>query len=119
MKKIYTILVLSLLPFTYQFAQGQTDSAEVVVNKPVRFVWESGYLIDQQTSKISPVNTLESVIQHKFGGMGNGKKDLFGIMAPGANVRIALDYVIAKNLLLRPVKPCPQVLRCLYTSGGC
>ncbi|MEK7720255.1 MAG: DUF5777 family beta-barrel protein [Bacteroidota bacterium] len=65
------------------------------------------------------VNTLESVIQHKFGGMGNGKKDLFGIMAPGANVRIALDYVIAKNLLLRPVKPCPQVLRCLYTSGGC
>jgi hypothetical protein len=101
MKKFYTILVLSLLPFTFQFAQGQTDSTatepEVVINKPVRFVWESGYLIDQQTSKISPVNTLESVIQHKFGGMGNGKKDLFGIMAPGANVRIALDYVIAKN----------------------
>jgi len=102
MKKIYTILVLCLLPFTFQFAQGQTDSTatepEVVVNKPVRFVWESGYLINQQTSKISPVNTLESVIQHKFGGMGNGKKDLFGIMAPGANVRIALDFVIAKNL---------------------
>ncbi|MCK9411926.1 MAG: DUF5777 family beta-barrel protein [Prolixibacteraceae bacterium] len=102
MKKTFIFLVLSLLPFTYQFAQGQTDSTatepEVVVNKPVRFVWESGYLIDQQTSKISPVNTLESVIQHKFGGMGNGRKDLFGIMAPGANVRIALDYVIAKNL---------------------
>lgn len=100
MRKTFIFLVLSLLPFTYQFVQGQTDSTatEVAVNKPVRFVWESGYLIDQQTSKISPVNTLESVIQHKFGSMENGKKDLFGIMAPGANVRIALDYVIAKNL---------------------
>jgi hypothetical protein len=100
MKKPFIFLLLSLLPFTYQMAQGQTDSTatEVVVNKPVRFVWESGYLIDQQTSKISPVNTLESVIQHKFGGMGNGKKDLYGIMAPGANVRIALSFVIAKNL---------------------
>lgn len=102
MKKYFILLALSLLPFTYQVAQGQTDSTatepEVVVNKPVRFVWESGYLIDQQTSKISPVNTLESVIQHKFGTMGNGIKDLYGIMAPGANVRIALDYVIMKNL---------------------
>jgi hypothetical protein len=100
MKKSFILLLLSLLPFTYQLALGQTDSTatEVVVNKPVRFVWESGNLIDQQTSKVSPVNTLESVIQHKFGSMSNGKKDLFGIMAPGANVRIGLTFVIAKNL---------------------
>ncbi|MCE1199024.1 MAG: DUF5777 family beta-barrel protein [Marinilabiliales bacterium] len=101
MKKKLIFLVLSLLPFTYQIAQGQTDSTEtkeVVVNKPVRFVWESGYLIDQQTSKIAPVHTLESVIQHKFGAMNNGFKDLFGIMAPGANVRIGIDFVIAKNV---------------------
>jgi len=102
MKKTFIFLVLSLLPFTYQFAQGQTDSTatepEVVTNKPVRFVWESGYLIDQQTSKIAPVHTLESVIQHKFGSMENGRQDLFGIMAPGANVRIALDFVILKNV---------------------
>jgi hypothetical protein len=101
MKKTFIFLILSLLPFTYQFAQGQTDSTatepEVVVNKPVRFVWESGYLIDQQTSKISPVHTLEAVIQHKFGPMGNGFKDLFGIMAPANDIRLALDYVISKN----------------------
>lgn len=101
MKKTFIFLILSLLPFTYQLAQGQTDSTatepEVVVNKPVRFVWESGYLLDQQTSKIAPVNTLEAVIQHKFGTMENGFSDLFGIMAPGTNIRLALDYVIAKN----------------------
>ncbi len=98
MKKNLIFLILSLLPFTYQLAQGQTDATEAVVNKPVRFVWESGYLIDQQTSKISPVNTLESVIKHKFGTMENGKQNLFGIMSPGANVRIALDFVILKNV---------------------
>lgn len=102
MKKYFIFLILGLLPFTYQLAQGQTDSTatepEVVVNKPVRFVWESGYLIDQQTSKIAPVNTLESVIQHKFGTMENGIDDFFGIMSPGANVRIAIDYVIMKDL---------------------
>jgi hypothetical protein len=102
MKKTFILLVLSLLPFTYQLAQGQTDSTttkpEVAANKPVSYVWESGYLIDQQTSLIAPVKTLESVIQHKFGTMENGIHDLFGIMSPGANVRIALDYVILKNL---------------------
>ena len=104
MKKTFIFLILSILPFTYQLAQGQTDSTatapEVVVNKPARFVWESGYLIDQQTSKISPVNTLEAVIQHKFGTMEKGFKDLFGLYAPGANIRLALDYVIAKNVQL-------------------
>ena len=99
MKKTFIFLILSLLPFTYQFAQGQTDSTatEVELPKPVRFVWETGYLIDMQTSKIAPAHTLESVIQHKFNGMGNGVKDLYGIMAPGANVRIALDFVVLKN----------------------
>lgn len=100
MKRTFIFLILSLLPFTYQLAQGQTDStaAEPVVNKPVRFVWESGYLIDQQTAKIAPVNTLESVIQHKFGSTANNRHDLWGLMAPGASVRIGLDYVIMKNL---------------------
>ena len=100
MKNPFILLLLSLLPFTYQLVQGQTDSTatEKVVNKPVRFVWESGYLIDQQTSKVSPVHTLESSIQHKFGGMSKGFQDLFGIMAPGANVRLGLDFVVAKNV---------------------
>jgi hypothetical protein len=102
MKKTFIFLLLSLLPFTYQMVQAQEDSTatEAVVNKPVRFVWESGYLIDQQTSKISPVNTLEAVIQHKFGTMQKGFQDLFGIYAPGANIRLAVDYVVAKDLQL-------------------
>jgi len=104
MKKTIIFLVLGLLTFTCQITRGQTDSTatepEVVVNKPVRFVWESGYLIDQQTAKMGPAHTLEAAIQHKFGTMDKGFKDLFGLYAPGANIRLSLDYVIANNLQL-------------------
>ena len=104
MNKAIIFLTLGLLTFTCQFARSQTDSTattpEAVVNKPVRFVWESGYLIDQQTGKMGPVKTLEAAIEHKFGTMDKGFKDLYGIYAPGANIRLALDYVIAKNVQL-------------------
>jgi hypothetical protein len=110
MKSILTILLISLLPSGFLFAQEQKkDSTAVadttavaeapeITDKPVKFSWESQYLINQQTSKISPVKTLEFVIQHRFGPMENGRKDLWGVYAPGANVRLGLDYVIYKKV---------------------
>jgi hypothetical protein len=103
MKFILAIILLSLLPGGYILAQEKADSTAAaeqpeVTDKPVKFSWESGYLIDHQTSNIGPKNTFEAVIQHKFGTINNGSSDLWGIFAPGANVRIAFDYVIAKNV---------------------
>jgi hypothetical protein len=103
MKFLLTIILLILLPGGYILAQQKADSTAVaekpeITDKPVKFSWESGYLISQQTSKISPAHTLEMVIQHKFGSIDNGHSDLWGIFAPGANVRIAFDYVIMKSL---------------------
>lgn len=107
MKNIY--LLLSFL-FLIQIGFAQEDSVvveEVVVeeapapvnlNVPVREPWGSGYLIDNQTSYIPAPNTLEAVIQHRFGSMDNGTSDLFGIYAPGANLRLAFNYTIVKNL---------------------
>lgn len=102
MKYFIAIIILSLLPGGFIMAQQKADSTATaekpeITDKPVKFSWESGCLIDQQTSKISPVHTFESVIQHKFGTVENGRSDLFGIMAPGANVRIVFDYVLLKN----------------------
>jgi hypothetical protein len=104
MKFILIILLISLLPSGYLLAQNQakadstaTTEKPEITDKPVRFSWESGYLIGQQTSKISPKNTFETVIQHKFGSVDNGHSDLWGIYAPGANVRISFDYVLLKN----------------------
>jgi hypothetical protein len=90
------IFILVLLSFgVVGLAQ---ENEPVPKDKPVRDPWASGYLIDNQTTMIPAVNTLEYVIQHRFGDMSNGINDLFGIYAPGANVRIGFNYVILKNV---------------------
>ena len=99
MNKLFTIIIL-LTGFTLAaWAQEIPETAPVPAkDQPVRSPWESGYLIDAQTSKIPTKNTLEFVIQHKFGSFENKWSDLFGIYAPGANIRLGLNYVLVKNL---------------------
>ena len=98
-KNILFILLFSLIS-TFSFAQdAATDSTGVVEkDKPVRSPFESGYLIDAQTTVIPNAHTLEAVIQHKFGTIENGHSDLWGIYAAGANIRLGLNYVVRKNL---------------------
>lgn len=97
MKKSIAVIVFSLFSLSI-FAQDEV--VEKVVDKPVRQPFESGYLIDNQTTYIPYVNTFEYVIQHKFGTFEKGISDLFGIYAPGANVRIGANYVVYKNVQL-------------------
>ncbi len=99
MKKNILFIVLFSLISTISFAQDvATDSTGVKEkDKPVRSPFESGYLIDAQTTVIQNVHTLEAVIQHKFGTIENGHSDLFGIYAAGSNIRLGLDYVFLKN----------------------
>ena len=95
MKKNIIALFICLISLA-SFAQEETT--EKVVDKPVRQPFESGYLIDNQTTYIPYVNTFEYAIQHKFGDFSNGISDLFGIYAPGANVRLGFNYVVHKNI---------------------
>lgn len=98
MKKLSILILLFSFVISGLIAQ-ETDEAEVKVkDKPVRTPWESGILIDHQTSVVPVKNTLQFVIQHKFGTMDNGRSDLWGIYAPGANVRLALDFVPCDNV---------------------
>ncbi len=93
MKKYVLFIILFVLAFTSVFAQDEQKEKSEPVDSP----FESSYLIDQQTTVIPDAKTLQFVIQHKFGTMDNGTSDLFGIYSPGANVRLALDYVVVKN----------------------
>ena len=43
--------------------------------------------------------TLEMAIQHRFGTVDNGRKDLYGIFAP-SNIRIGLSYSPIHKLLV-------------------
>lgn len=92
MKNYILFLILWGIVATNSFAQ---DSEEK--DTPVYSIFESGYLIDNQTVFIPNVKTLEYVIQHKFGSMDNGISDVWGIYSPGANVRLGLNYVPVKN----------------------
>ncbi len=97
-KNILFILLFSLIS-TWTFAQDAAADATPAKekDKPVTGTFESGYLIDAQTTVIQPVKTLEFALQHKFGSVENGHSDLWGIYAPGANIRLSLDYVLFKN----------------------
>ncbi|PKP53489.1 MAG: hypothetical protein CVT92_04125 [Bacteroidetes bacterium HGW-Bacteroidetes-1] len=79
-------------------AQEESTEQAKPKDKPVRAPFQSGYLIDNQTTFIPSEGTLEYVIQHKFGNFDNGFSDLFGLYAPGANIRLALNYVVLKNV---------------------
>lgn len=95
MKKNLLILSLVYMIVFSVFAQEEQAPEK---DRPVRAPFESGLLIDNQTTVISGVKTLEFDIQHKFGTIDNGFSDLFGLYAPGANIRMALNYVPVKNL---------------------
>lgn len=95
--KRYIIFVFLLFSQVSLFSQEQ-EQEEKPKDLPVRAPFNSGILIDNQTTVIPSVKTLEMYIQHKFGTVQNGLSDLFGIYAPGANVRLALSYVPMKNL---------------------
>jgi hypothetical protein len=84
-----------LIPFSFLHAQ---DADPQPKDLPVRSPFASGILIDNQTTVVSTPGTMEYYIQHKFGRVNNGISDVFGIYAPGANIRMALSYVPVKNL---------------------
>ena len=92
MKKYILSLIVLAIAFTISNAQEEATSSE-----PVYAPFQSGILIDQQTGVIYDNKTLEFIIQHKFGPVENGRSDLWGIYAPGANVRLALNYVPLTN----------------------
>jgi len=56
-------------------------------------------LADQQTVTSTYAGHLELHIQHRFGTMQNGLKDLIGIYAP-SNIRLALNYGITDRLMV-------------------
>jgi hypothetical protein len=84
------ILILFILGFVLNSTFAQDDATPV-------YSFQSGTMVDAQTTCIPDARTLEFVIQHKFGSLENGKSDLWGIYAPGASIRLSLNYVPIKN----------------------
>lgn len=96
MKKIVLFVLVTMIGLNFSFAQEEEQ--EKKKDKPVYDYFRCGTLIDNQTVFIPEKRNMEMVIQHRFGPMNNGIKDVWGIYSPGANIRIGFNYVPIKNL---------------------
>jgi hypothetical protein len=67
--------------------------------RPVRSMFESNWIMDNQTVLVPIVGTFEMDIQHRFGTWDNGYDDFFGIYAP-SNIRLGFSKVVVSNLQL-------------------
>lgn len=98
MKYLIHILIFALVSFAGSAVYAQDEGEEVQKeNVPIRPMFESAYLIDNQSVLVYPEKTLEFVMQHRFGLMDNGISDIYGLFGP-ANIRLGLTYVPIKNL---------------------
>jgi len=100
MKRIILILLAISLTSGLVFSQEKTEKSEKKKkDKPVYEMFNSGIMMDEQTTLIPQKKTLEMVILHRFGLLdANGASDLFGIYAPSANTKMGLNFTPAKNL---------------------
>ena len=99
---IFCLLAASAFMFGHQ-AVAQEDSSNVdkVVRKPrpVKNTFGSAWAMDNQTVMVPIKGTMEMDIQHRFGTVNNGVKDLFGIFAP-SNIRLGMSYAPINNLFV-------------------
>ncbi len=82
-------------------AQDSTAAAEetpvVSKPKPVKNMWGSVWIIDNQTTMVPVKGTLEMDINHRFGTVNNGYEDFWGFFA-NSNIRLGATYVPVKGL---------------------
>jgi hypothetical protein len=102
-KKISFLLLFTLGLLTYSGVGFSQDTISVVSKgkdkRPIRPPFDSGFLIDQQSVVIPSANTLDFMIQHRFGTMKSTTFDLAGLYAP-SNIRIGLRYSLTDYLQL-------------------
>jgi hypothetical protein len=92
-------LLVLMLPGSCLLGQDSTEAPVIKKVKPVKNTFGSVWLIDNQTVMVPIKGTLEFDIQHRFGTIDNGKKDLWGFFAP-SNIRLGLNYAPIKNLFV-------------------
>src|SRR5450631_3552077 len=97
------LVVLLLMATTFTYAQN--DSAAVskqeapARKKPVKNTFQSVWLIDDQSVMVPVKGTFEADIQHRFGTVQNGYKDLYGFYG-SSNIRMGFSYAPINNLYL-------------------
>jgi Membrane bound beta barrel domain (DUF5777) len=89
---IKLLMLLMLLSGSFGLlAQDTAKAAKPSSSKPVKSTFGAIWIIDNQTVDVPVKGTFEFDIQHRFGTVNNGSKDMWGLYAP-SNIRLGLDY---------------------------
>ncbi len=78
-------------------ALAQEETSNKNPDRPARRAFESAWWFDGQTGVVYSKNTLEFVINHRFGLVNSGNGDLFGIYGP-SNIRLGFAYAPINKL---------------------
>lgn len=99
MKRLILIIVLCAFGSGMLYAQDSIPAGKE--RKPVtKAPFESGICMDAMTVFTPPsANTLEFVLQHRFGTIQNDWSDLFGIWG-ASNIRMGLNYSITPDVVV-------------------
>ena len=86
------ILILMSMGVVAQQTVTTDSTAPVpkIKNKAIKNTFESNWIQDNQSVMVPIKGTFEMDIQHRFGIVNKGYKDLYGIYAP-SNIRIGLS----------------------------
>lgn len=98
-RSCFALVLLLALNVGHLWAQDSTEVAVVKKVKPVKNTFGSAWSMDNQTVMVPIKGTMEMDIQHRFGTIKNGAKDLYGVFAP-SNIRLALSYAPINNLFV-------------------
>ena len=95
MKLKTLFLVLFALVAIQLSAQEEADTKKET--KPVRNMFESTWLIDNQSVIVPIKGTFQFDIIHRFGTWNNGYEDFYGLFA-SSNIKLGFNYSILDNL---------------------
>jgi hypothetical protein len=95
----FLLAIVVLLGTSQLIAQDATNLNAPVVKKKsyVKNTFDGNYIIDNQTVYVPVKGTFEFDIQHRFGTIENGWKDLGGLFA-NANMYLGFSYVPLNGL---------------------
>lgn len=99
MKTFNTLSFLFVMLLQSNVFAQEADSLTEKKDKPQRAAFQGAWLIDNVTGVLNPKKTLQFDIQHRFGVIKSGNKDLAGIWGP-SNIRLALAYSISDRITL-------------------
>ncbi len=98
MRSLKTVFLLVFVLTAFQLtAQEETETK--IEQKPVRSMFESTWLIDNQSVIVPIKGTFQMDMLHRFGLVKNGYDDLIGFFAP-SNIKLGFGYTPIDNLML-------------------